>query len=131
MVVWQKVSAWLSAFQTTNWESARVVVQAPSRWSPPSQLWVKLNTDGAVMSHTNMGVWEWYCGIEGVVVVKSDTLKVIAVLNGTCADSSSLCNAVAHRLAKFALSSSNNLVWVEEPPTLIQELLLQDICNSD
>ncbi|KAB2611681.1 S2-RNase [Pyrus ussuriensis x Pyrus communis] len=43
---------------------------------------------------------------------------------------SRLCNGVANRLAKFALSGSNNLVWFEEPPTLIQELLLQDICNS-
>lgn len=42
---------------------------------------------------------------------------------------SHLCNGVAHRLAKFAMSSSNNLVWFEEPPPLIQELLLQDICN--
>lgn len=30
-------------------------MQTPLRWSPPSQGWVKLNTDGAVMSHTNMG----------------------------------------------------------------------------
>ncbi|KAM1655185.1 hypothetical protein ACFX2K_007478 [Malus domestica] len=89
------------------------------------------------------------------VVVESDSQKVIAVLNGTYADSSALgmiaedvlqlasnfsrvkfihasrlCNGVAHHLAKFALSSSNNLVWIEEPPTLIHDLLLQDICNS-
>ncbi|RXH68608.1 hypothetical protein DVH24_030941 [Malus domestica] len=83
------------------------------------------------------------------IIVESDSMKVISVLNGTVADSlalgmiaedvlqlaftfsrvkfihtSRLCNWVAHRLAKFALSSSNNLVWFKEPPTLIQELLL-------
>ncbi|XP_070673150.1 uncharacterized protein [Malus domestica] len=89
------------------------------------------------------------------VVIESDSLKVISVLNGTVADSSGLgmivedvlqlasifsrvkfihasrfCNGFAHCLAKFALVSSNNLVWFEEPPTLIQELLFEDICNS-
>ncbi|KAM1511681.1 hypothetical protein ACFX1Z_023334 [Malus domestica] len=89
------------------------------------------------------------------VVIESDYLKVISVLNGTVADSLALgmivedvlqlastfsrvkfihasrfCNGVAHCLAKFALVSSNNLVWFEEPPTLIQELLFEDICNS-
>ncbi|RXH89245.1 hypothetical protein DVH24_031602 [Malus domestica] len=89
------------------------------------------------------------------VVVESDCLKAIATLNwthsdlsaiGTIADDvlqlastfpmvrfihvSRLCNGVAHLLAKFALSSSNNLVWFEEPPILVQELLFQDMCNS-
>ena len=40
-----------------------------------------------------------------------------------------LCNGVAHRLAKFALSCGNNLVWFKEPPILIQELLFQDLCT--
>lgn len=89
------------------------------------------------------------------VVIETDSLKVISILNGTVADSSALglivedvlqlastfsrvefihashlCNGVAHCLAKFALTSSNNLVWFKEPPTLIQKLLFQDICNS-
>ncbi|KAB2614120.1 hypothetical protein D8674_036436 [Pyrus ussuriensis x Pyrus communis] len=89
------------------------------------------------------------------VVVESDCMKAIVTLNRTHSDSSAigmiaddvlqlastfpmvrfiqvscLCNGVAHRLAKFALSSNNNLVWFEEPPILIQELLFQDISNS-
>lgn len=40
-----------------------------------------------------------------------------------------LCNGIAHYLAKFALSFNNALVWTKKPPNLIQELLLQDICN--
>lgn len=88
-------------------------------------------------------------------MVESNSLKVIAVLNRTYIDSSAismiaedvwqlastfsmarfihvshLCNGVARHLAKFVLSSSNNLVWIKEPPILIEELLLQlqDIC---
>ncbi|KAB2626046.1 hypothetical protein D8674_017706 [Pyrus ussuriensis x Pyrus communis] len=89
------------------------------------------------------------------VMVESEFMKAIATLNRTHLDSSAigmiaddvmqlvftfsivrfihvsrLCNGVAQHLAKFALSSSNNLVWFEEPPTRIQELLFQDICNS-
>ncbi|KAM1000657.1 hypothetical protein FF1_007226 [Malus domestica] len=89
------------------------------------------------------------------VMVERDSLKAIIVLNETYADSSALgmiandvlhlasifsrvkfidasrlCNEVAYHLAKFALSSSNNLVWFEEPSALIQELRLQVICNS-
>ncbi|KAB2632226.1 hypothetical protein D8674_028473 [Pyrus ussuriensis x Pyrus communis] len=88
-------------------------------------------------------------------MVESDSMKAIVALNKTYSDSSAigliandvlqlassfsmlsfihiscLCNGVAHHLAKFALSSSNNLVWIEEPPTLIQDLLLQNICSS-
>ncbi|TQD89154.1 hypothetical protein C1H46_025276 [Malus baccata] len=33
------------------------------------------------------------------------------------------CNGVAHRLARFALSIGNELVWIEEPPNFIQDLL--------
>ncbi|RXH96976.1 hypothetical protein DVH24_035644 [Malus domestica] len=125
---------------------------------------VKINMDGAMNGHTNMrGVKVgWVLGGRGaavsrrhLVVVESDSLKAIAVPNGTYIDSSAigmiaedvlqlastfsmarfihvshLCNRVAYHLAKFALSSSNNLIWIKEPPTFIQELLLQDICNS-
>lgn len=61
MVVWQKVSSWLSVFQVANCAPARVGVVPTSRWSPPGQGWVKVNTDGAVKGPTNMG------GIEVVV----------------------------------------------------------------
>ncbi|KAM1191863.1 hypothetical protein ACFX13_012543 [Malus domestica] len=35
-------------------------------------------------------------------------------------------NGIAPRLAKIALSSGSKLVWIEEPPTVIQDLLIQE-----
>lgn len=75
--------------------------------------------------------------------MESDCLKVITTLNHTLSDVSAsiqfpmvrfihanrLCNGVAHYLAKFALSSGNNLVWFEQPLIIIQKLLFQDLCT--
>ncbi|TQD90556.1 hypothetical protein C1H46_023902 [Malus baccata] len=67
MVMWQKVSSWLSTFQAANCETIREGVLPTPRWSPPSQGWVKINTDRAVKGHTNMGgvgvvLWDWRGG---------------------------------------------------------------------
>ncbi|XP_004293150.1 PREDICTED: putative ribonuclease H protein At1g65750-like [Fragaria vesca subsp. vesca] len=38
-------------------------------------------------------------------------------------------NGVAHRLAHLARSSSLNEFWVDEPPDIIQDVLMEDGCN--
>ncbi|XP_048421195.1 uncharacterized protein LOC125468781 [Pyrus x bretschneideri] len=35
-------------------------------------------------------------------------------------------NEAAHRLAKMGLSSSQEIVWLEEPPDLIQDILVEE-----
>ncbi|KAM1000656.1 hypothetical protein FF1_007225 [Malus domestica] len=64
MLVWQKVSSWLSVFQVANCEPTRVGVVPTLRWSPSSQGWVKINTYGVVKGPTNM--------VGGVGVVLQD-----------------------------------------------------------
>lgn len=38
-----------------------------------------------------------------------------------------LCNGVAYKLAKFAISLGSEVVWLEEPLVFIQDLLSHDI----
>ena len=38
-----------------------------------------------------------------------------------------ICNGVAHRLAKFAISIGNDFVWLEDPHDFIQDLFSPDL----
>ena len=38
-------------------------------------------------------------------------------------------NGVAHRLAHIASSSFTNEFWLEETPSIIEDVLLDDVCN--
>lgn len=40
-------------------------------------------------------------------------------------------NGVAHRLAQFACFSSLDEFWINETPSIIEDVLYKDLCNCE